>query len=368
MKLLYLHDGRSQYDHLFIDALRDQFDLVFFTFSEEGYEAMSSKGIQCLRGTPDSSRMAFAMLKTCNRVSFLKSLKVDYDVALAAWATTYGYYAASARILPYGLIAWGSDVLLQPKYPLIGGWARKAVRMSSTVFVDSNAQREAVKKLGAQNIVQFPRIDLTFLKELEIIPRTQTRRSLGISDDTFVVLFNRSHEKTYRPLDAIAGFAGFAAAHPQSQLVIANQGRLTNGMEQAVQAAGLQDRVKFVGRLSRESLMSIVASSDVYLSTSSSDGTSASLIEAMYYGVVPLVSNIEGNREWIAGQDTNVGLLFPVGDTSAISKHLADLYQDRKTLTEIGMNARKFVIKRIDWGSSSRLFIEAVKRIAEQKI
>jgi len=55
----------------------------------------------------------------------------------------------------------------------------------------------------------------------------------------------------------------------------------------------------------------------LYVSTSTSDSTSVSLLEAMAAGCFPIVSDIPANREWIASEAQ--GMLFPCGDDAALA-------------------------------------------------
>jgi glycosyltransferase involved in cell wall biosynthesis len=63
-----------------------------------------------------------------------------------------------------------------------------------------------------------------------------------------------------------------------------------------------------------------LARAEVYLSASRSDSTSLSLLEAMAAGAVPVVSDIEGNREWVA--DGQGASLFPPGAAAALAAAL----------------------------------------------
>jgi glycosyltransferase involved in cell wall biosynthesis len=64
----------------------------------------------------------------------------------------------------------------------------------------------------------------------------------------------------------------------------------------------------------------------VYVSPALSDGASAALLEALATGCLPVVADIEANREWI--QDGANGLLFRPGDeaslAAALERALAD--------------------------------------------
>ena len=79
----------------------------------------------------------------------------------------------------------------------------------------------------------------------------------------------------------------------------------------------MEEYIEFKGELSRKELIDCYLGSDLYISTSLSDSTSVSLLEAMALGLIPVVTDILGNREWI--EDRKIGFLFPISDHNALA-------------------------------------------------
>lgn len=78
--------------------------------------------------------------------------------------------------------------------------------------------------------------------------------------------------------------------------------------------------VRFLGGVSDEDLRTALHEATYYVSAAHSDGASASLLEAMATGLLPVVSDTPANREWLApGQDA---LMFPPGDHLALARAL----------------------------------------------
>lgn len=69
--------------------------------------------------------------------------------------------------------------------------------------------------------------------------------------------------------------------------------------EVVLEMAAKNPNVYVMGRLDYDQNLEIVSRSKFFLSLTSSDGASLSLMEAMALGCVPIVSNIDPNREWV---------------------------------------------------------------------
>jgi glycosyltransferase involved in cell wall biosynthesis len=76
---------------------------------------------------------------------------------------------------------------------------------------------------------------------------------------------------------------------------------------------------------------SLLEKTDVYVSTSLSDGTSVSLLEAMASGAFPVVTDIAANKEWIA--DGINGFLVPIEDEASLANKIVQSLRDEE-LTE----------------------------------
>jgi glycosyltransferase involved in cell wall biosynthesis len=100
-------------------------------------------------------------------------------------------------------------------------------------------------------------------------------------------------------------------ARPDARLVIGNDGALRPDLERLAGELGISKSVEFVGVVERpKQLAELLGRAAVYVSVPSSDGTSATLLEAMAAGAFPVVSDLPSNSEWI---DQTGGDLVPVG-------------------------------------------------------
>ncbi|MDO8468259.1 MAG: glycosyltransferase [Candidatus Peribacter sp.] len=106
-----------------------------------------------------------------------------------------------------------------------------------------------------------------------------------------------------------------------------------------------RDRVIFTGL--RHDIPEILASTDIFVLPSYSEGLSNALQEAMASGCACIASDVGGNRFLI--QNGIAGLLFPAGDPEALRSHLRRLIEDPAKRRALGVAARKRIEETFDW-------------------
>ncbi|NDG42524.1 MAG: glycosyltransferase, partial [Betaproteobacteria bacterium] len=115
-------------------------------------------------------------------------------------------------------------------------------------------------------------------------------------------------EPIYRPQEVLRLFAAIAAAWPDAELVVANDGSLRQALQAQAAALGLASRVRFVGRLSAAEQALQYAQARWYLSLPESDSVSVSVLEAMAQGCIPVLSDLPANRELVRNGDNGLVL------------------------------------------------------------
>lgn len=97
------------------------------------------------------------------------------------------------------------------------------------------------------------------------------------------------------------------------------------------------ERIHFTGY--RNDAPAIAAASDVFvLSSTVNEGLPRAVIEAMAYGVAPVVTNVGGMPELV--EDGVNGLVVPPKNSAALSSAIERLYRDRKLAKKLGDAAR----------------------------
>jgi len=371
LRLAYAHDGESVYDRFFLDRFSKKFETFFLTFNKKPIMVAN-----CARtiimpdlGSPLPIREGIrALLSTPTRVLILKKYlrELKPDILIGNWIWRYGLYCALSGFKPFILFVWGSDILIIPKYSIfLHGLASYVLRKADLILVDSDIQFEACLKLGAkkEKIFKVPWFDVHEVTEIakKYGARRRIRKELGISDGAFVIICTRRHEKVYDLETLVKAAPRIISRIKNARFILIGGGKLTIRLKALVKKMGLEEHFTFLGQQSRENVIKYLLASDVYVSPSLSDGTSASLLEAMSCKVMPIVTSIPGNREWIINGDS--GLLFPPSNHEALADAVVKASLNKNGRQKIVKKAYSVVVSRANWDENFKLFEDSFQRV-----
>ncbi|QAU11963.1 glycosyltransferase [Halorubrum sp. BOL3-1] len=114
----------------------------------------------------------------------------------------------------------------------------------------------------------------------------------------------------------------------------------------AAATAGIDDRIRFAGRLDDEAVAARLRESHVLAVPSRYEPFGMVYLEAMGFGCVPLATTAGGAAEFV--RDGESGLLASPDDPCAVARALRDL-DDRDRLAEMGVAARRDYEARPGW-------------------
>ena len=258
--------------------------------------------------------------------------------------------AVVARLWHGPLIAtsWGFDLMHDVDVDDTAlAQATAVLQRADRVFVDNDGPARRARELGAaaDSLISFP---------WGVDQRVFTLDGPGVRDPHHVVSVRR-HDAAYRVGDVLEAFVLAVSADDRLRLTLAGTGPLTDELRARAAEAGIADRVDWPGELGAEALAELLRSSGLYVSSSPIDGSSVSLLEAMACGAPVVVTDIEGNRQWV---DESTGWTFPPGDVTALAGLMVRLAGDA---VEAG-SRRDAALERVrsgaDWAATAARFPE----------
>jgi len=177
----------------------------------------------------------------------------------------------------------------------------------------------------------------------------------------FRILANRNLYPHYCMDVALKAFIQIAAEFPQARLALAGSGTEAERLREMAEAAGLSDRVEFLGSLDRPRMTEEYAKADVLVNPSSVDNAPITLIEGLSFGLPIITTNVGGIPYMVEPDKT--ALMVPPKDATAIANALRRVFLDSKLKKSLSANA----LKEAEKYSAERIISQWVEVFGELK-
>lgn len=356
MKLLFLSDASSYHTKRWVDY-----------FVDKGYECYLASLEKC-QGTKTaeifiSPKTEVSFLKYIFALSEIKNLiqNMNPDLVNAHFVPNYGLLGALSKKKPLVVSTWGSDILISPKKSFFHRLRAKYV-LSKTDLVTCDGVGLTTELLHLdvpkEKIVQVPMgVDQKLLIE---------RKDNFESKEDVVILSTRSLEPVYDLKTLIEAVPLIIQkTNKKARFWITGLGSQEQELRKLASKLKVEKNVEFKGYVSREDFEQLFQKADLYVSTSLSDSTSVSLLEAMASGLLPVVTDIPGNREWI--EDGKNGFLFPFGNYQALAEKIIWIINNFKETEKLRTENQKIIREKALWEENMKVienrFLELLKAV-----
>lgn len=280
----------------------------------------------------------------------------DFDVIDAHYFFPDGVAAAMlAKYFRKPLIisALGTDINLIPQYPRARSmikWAGEQATHSITVCEALRREMIGFGMDGSRITTLRNGVDLELFRPID---RAAARKELGMTDFTLL---------SVGYLDPRKGHEHIIGALPQLpgvRLLIAGSGPDKAKLEAVATAAGVAERVTFLGPLPQDKLRQYYGAADALVLASSREGWANVLLEAMACGTPVVASNVWGTPEVVRVPES--GVLMPSRDAAGVAAGVQQLranYPDHA--------ATRAYAELYSWDDTTRGQIELFRRAAQQ--
>ncbi len=275
--------------------------------------------------------------------------KINPDFVNAHYLTSHGFLAALIKKTAkfrFKLIqsAWGTDILVTPyKNNIYYKITKFCLNAADLTTSDSEYMTKVIYDIS-------PVQTMTFIFGLDKLPEIKP-------EDKEKNLFysNRMLAENYNIDEVIRLFHKISESNKDARLIITHDGPRKLELQQLVKKLQIEDKVNFEGFVSIADQISFYNKSQFYISIPTSDSTSVSLIEAMAYGCIPIVSDIPANREWII--DGENGIFYEFHHTNTDIEKI--LRKKEQVITE----NRKIINDRAIFPKSIKAFVETINKL-----
>lgn len=145
------------------------------------------------------------------------------------------------------------------------------------------------------------------------------------------------------------------------EMNIAGKGNYFDKLKLFVDENNLHNKVILHGLIARPFMVDFWKKNDIFLSVSDFEGASISMLEAMSYGVVPIVTDVSGVNEFVENRAN--GIVCSVGDMKEIIEGIKTLEKNRDLLKQYGVICRNITKVKCD----KKEYIDYISVLAGKK-
>jgi glycosyltransferase involved in cell wall biosynthesis len=164
------------------------------------------------------------------------------------------------------------------------------------------------------------------------------------------------------PKDFTTLVEALAAVQAEYRAAFVGEGPLLREVAATIEARGLTERIDLLG--TRCDVPDVLASADIFVLSSRSEGFPISILEAMGAGLPVVATDVGGVDESVVEGET--GLLIPAGDPGALAAALDLLLTDRALRQRLGAAGRERVRRQFDVAGFRQAHVELYRRELER--
>ena len=334
MKVLYVTSNGGIHDYRFLKKMVDDYKVLLLHYASRELmdDIKELKNLRIISKKP--------IIKSFPLFSELLHFRKIYkkfrpDIVHTGYVWQVGILASVFNTHHHLSMPWGSDILFQPeKNFIIRKIVRKVMKQCDHIHCDAEYVKQKIReeyKIDEAKFSVFPRgVDL---KQFTPLAKADCKNQLGIDTEKFVIHFNRHLEPVYGIDTLLEGYKIFASKKDDILLLMVSSGSLKNKTVKFIKDNKLDSKVKIIGKIPNTKIPFYLGASDIYISTSKSDGSSLSMLEAMAMGLGLVVTDVPAIKEWVTEEN---GIMVRRNNSLEVSSALEKYYNDRQLIKTHG--------------------------------
>lgn len=350
MKILILSAAKSIHTVKWVNAFAERGHKVFL-ISIKGHEPKENTLHRNVKFYSLKYGGTIGYYLNALELSTLKK-KIAPDVINVHYASGYGTLARIAKISPYILSIWGSDVYDFPnesklKRIILKKNVKNAYMLAST----SNCMAEQLRR-----VMENKKLDVRitpFGVDLRVFDPYKYQKN---RNDDYVVGTVKALESKYGIYELILAFNKVKERLEEEnnlkgnfKLYIYGDGTQKEFLSEVIREKNLIDNVFLMGKIPNNEVPQAIAEFDFFIALSQLDSESfgVAAVEAMAMEKPVIVSDVDGFKEVV--DDKVTGVIVQKNDIDAVANAMYSFITDNELCKELGKNGRIHVEKKYDW-------------------
>ena len=170
--------------------------------------------------------------------------------------------------------------------------------------------------------------------------KTELRKSLGLKDTDFVIIYPAELNKNKNQLMLINVMEKLIKKHNDIKLLLPGKDSYNGYYQNLVKEKRLDKNIFFLGF--RKDIPKLLQISDLAVATSKREGLPVNIMEAMYVGLPIVATDCRGQRDLV--KDGENGYIVPLDDSEMFAERIKVIYEN-KTLRNKLKKGNKTEIK-----------------------
>jgi len=288
----YVVGGMEIFNYFLIRELRNWFDVSVFAEKDFDYDGVNR--IESWRIRPEKIFKPLQLL--FYRIFHRDDIIVVICFAEAHWLIwfLYGLVIRVTRTKSVAIIHHGG-IIPRGNFFALKSFFRA---MNCVVAVSKEIKNNYDNAFGVECVEIPPLVPF----DKSSLSKFQCRIKYGIPQDASVICMVGGIKSLKNPdtlVDAMAAMTDEEICIYNPYALYAGSGDMEKELVSKARELGLYDRIVFLGNVPKNEVKDVMKSSDVYLISSDSEGTSISLLEAMFNGMPIIASKAPGISDMV---------------------------------------------------------------------
>lgn len=333
--------GMEIFNYYLINSIRNKYEISYSAYTQLNYDHIKYHKLYALRPSK-----VFEPLQLFFFLLFHRQIRtIVYSFSRDHWLA-WKLYTIVSKILNVDymvVIHLGQMPSISTKSSMISGFLKGA---KAVVAVSSDIKRNYDSVYGINCRIIYPLVPF----ELSNLSKNDLRSYYSIPLDAFVVCMVGTIKKMKNP-DSIITVLSMLNEKDINEIrpfvLFAGSGDMISQMKQLALKLGIGDRVKFVGNIPKEEVNKIYCLSDAYLIASDYEGTSVSLLEAMFNSKPIIAARAPGMVDMLTdGKDC---LMFETRNVDELKECLLRIAKEEHLRNTLSSVARSTYIKKYNY-------------------